>query len=75
MMLNVIKYDITITNLTWYQSQPEKESFYSRNNATTTTIEDQGFMLENPKILKLVVLVDLLYIEIGEASRDEMFTG
>ena len=32
-------------------------------------------MLENPKILKLVVLVDSLYLEIGEGSRVETFTG
>ena len=32
-------------------------------------------MLENPRRLKLVMLVLLLYLEIGEGSRAEMFTG
>ena len=32
-------------------------------------------MLENPKILKLVVLVLSLYLEIGEGARNETFTG
>ena len=32
-------------------------------------------MLENFKILKLVVLVDLLYLDIGEGSRDKTFIG
>ena len=32
-------------------------------------------MLENPKILKLVVLVDSLYLDIGEISGAETFTG
>ena len=31
-------------------------------------------MLENLKILKLVVLVDSLYLDIGEVSRDKDFT-
>ena len=31
--------------------------------------------LKNPKILKLVVLVDSLYLEIGEGSGAETFTG
>ena len=29
-------------------------------------------MLENPKILKLVVLVDSLYLEIGEGSEPKL---
>ena len=37
--------------------------------------ENQGFMLENPKILKLVVLVNSLYLEIGEGSEAKKFTG
>ena len=37
--------------------------------------EKQGFMLENPKILKLVVLVHSLYLEIGEGLVAENFTG
>ena len=31
--------------------------------------------LKNPKILKLVVLVHLLYLDIGEGSRAEIFKG
>ena len=31
--------------------------------------------LKNPKILKLIVLVDSLYLEIGEGSDAETFTG
>ena len=31
--------------------------------------------LKNPKILKLIVLVDSLYRKIGEGSGDETFTG
>ena len=31
-------------------------------------------MLENPEILKLVVLVDSLYLDIGEVSGGETFT-
>ena len=31
--------------------------------------------LKNPKILKLIVLVDSLYLEIGEGSCAETFTG
>ena len=31
--------------------------------------------LKNPKILKLIVLVDLLYINIGEISSSKTFTG
>ena len=31
--------------------------------------------LKNPKILKLIVLVDSLYLEIGEGSSAETFTG
>ena len=32
-------------------------------------------MLENPKILRLVVWVDSLYFDIGEGSGAETFTG
>ena len=31
--------------------------------------------LKNPKILKLIVLVDSLYLEIGEGSGAKTFTG
>ena len=54
---------------------PWKESLCSRNSATATPIEDYSLMLKNPKILKLVVLVDSLYIDIGEGSRVENFTN
>ena len=50
---------------------PWNKSLCNWNSATTTTIEDYGFMLENPKRLKLVILGHSLYLENGEGSRDE----
>ena len=50
-------------------------SLYSWNTAAMAANGNYTFMLENPKILKLVVLVHLLYLEIGEGSEVEMFTG
>ena len=40
MMLNVIRSDITIKNLTWYQRHPERSLCTAETSATATAIED-----------------------------------
>ena len=54
---------------------PKKKSLCNQNSTLATAMEDYGFMFENPKILKLVVLVHSLYLDVGEGSGYETFTG
>ena len=54
---------------------PWMNSLCSQNHATATAIEYYGFMLENPKIQKIVALVHSLYLDIGDGSGAKNFTG
>ena len=54
---------------------PWKKSLCSQNSATATPIEDYSLMLKSPKKIKLVVLVDSLYLDIGLGSGAETIKG
>ena len=54
---------------------PWKKSLCSQNSAIAIPVEDYSLMLKNPKIIKLVVLVDSLYLDIGEGSGAETIKG
>ena len=74
MMINFIRYDITIKKLTWYQSHLERSLCIAETVLQLQLLKIRVSCVI-PKILKLVVLVDSLYLEIREGSGAEMFTG
>ena len=75
MLLNVLRSDITIKKSTWYQSHPERSHCAAETVLRQQLLKIRVSCLKNPKILKLVVLVDSLYLEIGEGSGAKTFTS
>ena len=69
-MLNVLRYDITIKNSTWYQIHPERS-----HCAAEIVLQLQLLKIEVIVQPELVFLVDSLYLDIGEGSGSKTFTG